>query len=262
MRDIHARYRRYVFKLDKSGLCLARRDYFLMSTLRSHLPAFMRRHLEHTRPRSRAWGHGRPGARWVLRAKSSSSNATCWRAQAATARKEHGMILRLAFYIVMTFASLPIIRGQADVQAVAVFDFELIDTSLEGAINGLRADEQARLGRLSGQLRQRLAESGRFSLVDITPIASEARASNLQACGGCDTRLAKHVGAAFAITGTVQKVSNLILNMSIYIRDVPSGRTIAAMSADMRGNTDESWSRTLDWLIRNRLLAPGHGARQ
>jgi uncharacterized protein DUF2380 len=35
-----------------------------------------------------------------------------------------------------------------------------------------------------------------------------------------------------------------------------------AMSADMRGNTDESWSRTLDWLIRNRLLAPGHGARQ
>jgi hypothetical protein len=27
------------------------------------------------------------------------------------------------------------------------------------------------------------------------------------------------------------------------------------MSVDMRGNTDESWSRALDWLIRNRLLA-------
>jgi hypothetical protein len=26
------------------------------------------------------------------------------------------------------------------------------------------------------------------------------------------------------------------------------------MSADMRGNTDETWSRTLDWLVRNRLL--------
>jgi hypothetical protein len=118
-----------------------------------------------------------------------------------------------------------------------------------------------RLGHLGDQLRQRLAESGRFSLVDITPIASEARQSNLQACGGCDTSLAKRVGAELAITGTVQKVSNLILNMNIYVRDVSSGGTVATMSADMRGNTDESWSRTLDWLIRNRLLAPGYGAR-
>jgi hypothetical protein len=202
------------------------------------------------------------GARWDLRAKLSSSSVTCWRAQAAAVWKEFGIILQLTFYIVITVAFLPITRGQADAQAVAAFDFELIDTSLEGATNGLRADEQARLDRLSDQLRQRLTESGRFSLVDITPIASEARASNLQACGGCDTRLAKRLGAELAITGTVQKVSNLILNMNVYIREVSWGRTIAAMSADMRGNTDESWSRTLDWLIRNRLLAPGYGARQ
>jgi hypothetical protein len=166
------------------------------------------------------------------------------------------MVLLHICYIVLTCGLLAVISASADAQAVAVFDFELIDTSLEGAINGLRGDEQTRLGRLSDQLRQRLAESGRFSLVDVTPIADEARESNLQACGGCDTRLAKRVGAELAITGTVQKVSNLILNMNIYIRDVSSGGTVAAMSADMRGNTDESWSRTLDWLIRNRLLVP------
>jgi hypothetical protein len=40
---------------------------------------------------------------------------------------------------------------------------------------------------------------------------------------------------------------------------ISSRATITAMSADMRGNTDESWSRTLDWLVRNRLLAPGYG---
>src|SRR5262245_22225059 len=82
---------------------------------------------------------------------------------------------------------------------------------------------------------------------------------NLQACGGCDTRLARRIGAEMAITGTVQKVSNLILNMNIYVRDASSGATIAAMSADMRGNTDESWSRTLNWLVHNRLLAAGYG---
>ena len=68
-------------------------------------------------------------------------------------------------------------------------------------------------------------------------------------------RLAQRIGAELAITGTVQKVSNLILNMNIYVRDA----TIAAMSADMRGNTDETWSRTLNWLVHNRLLAPGYG---
>jgi hypothetical protein len=190
--------------------------------------------------------------------ESNSSIATYWRAQA----RQFAIIVQLTFYIVITFAFLPIMCGQADAEAVAAFEFELIDTSLEGAINGVRADEQARLARLSDQLRQRLTESGRFSLVDITPIADEARASNLQACGGCDSRLAKRVGADLAITGTVQKVSNLILNINIYIRDVSSGRTIAAMSVDMRGNTNESWSRALDWLIRNRLLAPDYGARQ
>ena len=95
-------------------------------------------------------------------------------------------------------------------------------------------------------MRQLLRNSGQFSLVDITPIAREAQASNLQACGGCDMRLAQRIGAELAITGTVQKVSNLILNMNIYVRDASTGATIAAMSADMRGNTNETWSRTLD----------------
>jgi Protein of unknown function (DUF2380) len=32
--------------------------------------------------------------------------------------------------------------------------------------------------------------------------------------------------------------------VNIYIRDASSGRAVAAVSADMRGNSDESWSRT------------------
>jgi Protein of unknown function (DUF2380) len=171
------------------------------------------------------------------------------------------MTMRTLSYLLMPWAVLLVLAGPAGAQSVAAFDFELIDTSLEGSINGLRADEQARLARLSDQLRQRLRESGRFTLVDIAPVAAEARASNLQACGGCDTRLAQRVGAELAVTGTVQKVSNLILNMNIHMREVSSGRTVAAMSADMRGNTDESWSRALDWLLRNRLLAPDYGVR-
>jgi hypothetical protein len=37
---------------------------------------------------------------------------------------------------------------------------------------------------------------------------------------------------------------------------------IMAASADMRGNTDEAWTRTMSYLIRNRLLAPNYGKRE
>ena len=149
---------------------------------------------------------------------------------------------RMIMWLALCGAILCALVGVTPIEAqtVAVFDFELIDTSLEGETRGLRADEHARLIRLSDHLRRRLTESGRFALLDITTVANEARASNLQACGGCDARLAKRIGADLAITGTVQKISNLILNMNIYVRDASSGATIAAMSADMRGNTDES----------------------
>ena len=165
-------------------------------------------------------------------------------------------------YLVTLWVVLFVSCGPAVAQSIAVFDFELINTSLEGEIRGVRPDEQERLARLSDQLRQLLRDSRRFSLVDITPIASEAQASNLQACGGCDIHLAQRIGAELAITGTVQKVSNLILSMNIYVRDASPGATIAAMSADMRGNTDETWSRTLNWLVGNRLLAPGYGLQR
>jgi hypothetical protein len=170
-------------------------------------------------------------------------------------------LMRLACAVAVSWVFLLAVQAPAHAQTVAVFDFELIDTSLEGEIRGARPDEQARLDQVSSRLREKLKDSGRFSLVDIAPVAAEARASNLQGCGGCDTRLAGRVGAELSITGTVQKVSNLILNMNIYVREASSGATLAAMSADMRGNTDESRFRTLDWLIRNRLLAPDYGAR-
>src|SRR5215472_4434963 len=96
-------------------------------------------------------------------------------------------------YVVALWALLFVSCGPTAAQSVAIFDFELIDTSLEGAMRGARADELERLARLSDRLRQLLRDSGRFSLVDITPIASEAQASNLQACGGCDMRLARRI---------------------------------------------------------------------
>jgi hypothetical protein len=50
------------------------------------------------------------------------------------------------------------------VPAVAVFDFELFDTSLEGEVKGENPDEQQRLILISDLLRQLLSESGSSAL--------------------------------------------------------------------------------------------------
>lgn len=137
----------------------------------------------------------------------------------------------------------------------AIFPFILDDTSLEGEMDGARADQAARLGRLDEQLRDLLVTSGRCVPVDVAPVAVEARASDLRTCGACAVDLAKRLGARLVVVGWVQKVSNLIININVMVRDVGSGRLVAGGSVDIRGNTDLSWSRGLRFLARERLLA-------
>jgi hypothetical protein len=57
-----------------------------------------------------------------------------------------------------------------------------------------------------------------------------------------------------AAWGTVQKVSNLILNINVYIRDAETAKLTFSRSVDIRGNNDVSWQRGLDYLLRHYLL--------
>jgi hypothetical protein len=135
----------------------------------------------------------------------------------------------------------------------AVFDFGFDDTSLQGQEQGPRADEQTRLKALDTQLRQELAKSGCCQIVDLLPVAKQTENIDMWRCNGCDVDFAGKAGGTISVTGWVQKVSNLILNINVVARDVTTGRIIAAGSVDVRGNTDESWSRGLAYLLRDRL---------
>ncbi|MHC2333035.1 hypothetical protein ACVIW0_002324 [Bradyrhizobium sp. USDA 4454] len=175
---------------------------------------------------------------------------------------ETRVCMRSASAVVVSLLLMSLAAARAEPPKLAVFDLEMIDTSLQGEVNGPRTDEQARLLRTGDQVRKELADSGKFRVLDIAPVNAAAHGSNLQACGGCDVKLAGELGADLAMTGVVQKVSNLILNINLYLRDVHTGQLVTAASVDMRGNTDESWSRATDYLVRNRLLAPNYGAPQ
>ena len=158
----------------------------------------------------------------------------------------------LSAAVVLATAPYGAARAQ-DAIPVAIFDFELIDTSLEGELAGPRADETARLAMLGDMLREAYGADPRYDVVDIGPVHDAARERNLQSCGGCDRGLARTLGADVSITGTVQKVSNLILNINVYLRDTGEEGEARAFSADIRGNDDRSWRRGLQWLMRNRL---------
>jgi len=132
---------------------------------------------------------------------------------------------------------------------IAVFDFALNNTSPAAST----LEELARLQRLSQQLRDGL--SSRFTLVDMGPIQGRlARVDSIRGCNGCELDLAREVGAQQVAYGWVQKVSNLILNVNVVVEDAGSGRTLHAESVDIRGNTDESWSRGLRYLLNERMF--------
>jgi len=145
--------------------------------------------------------------------------------------------------------------GAAEPARLAVFDFELIDSSLQGELQGLDPADAARLRTIEAELRERLAASGRFELVDTAPAAAEVDAAGyLWSCNGCEVAIARRLDADLALVGWVQKVSNLILNLNVVIRDAATREQVFATSVDIRGNTDESWAHGIRYLLENRLL--------
>ncbi|HET6605328.1 MAG TPA: DUF3280 domain-containing protein [Rhodopila sp.] len=135
----------------------------------------------------------------------------------------------------------------------AVFNFDLHDTSLQGEEQGPKPAEQGRLHALDEQLRSLLAKSGCCTILPLGKVAEKTASIDMSNCNGCDADFAREIGARLAVTGSVQKVSNLILNINLSVRDVASGQVVHAGSVDIRGNTDESWSRGLSYLLRDRL---------
>jgi hypothetical protein len=142
----------------------------------------------------------------------------------------------------------------AEIPKVAFFGFQLINTSVEP----ITPAEEQRIHMLDDMFRQELAASGRFQLLSIPDALQQEIASGpgIPNCNGCQREYAQKVGADWAAWGTVQKVSNLILNINLYIEDEHLGKLQFVKSVDIRGNTDESWRRGLDYLLRNYLFAP------
>ncbi len=144
---------------------------------------------------------------------------------------------------------LPLAQAQAAAPKTMVFDFYLDNTSMEPTSDA----EKARIKMISDALRAGLQKSQQY---DVIPGSSKPLTSvpNFSQCTDQQIDDARKAGAALAACGWVQKVSNLILNLNLIIQDTKTGKALHGGSVDIRGNTDDSWSRGLHYLLQEHVF--------
>lgn len=140
--------------------------------------------------------------------------------------------------------------------SIAFLGLGFIDSSTEGAYNGVRADETQRREMVEDLVRTRFTDEG-FQLVPLDPVAEDlAKTLNPADCAGCEVRFGARLGADYVLVGEIQKVPNLILSMNLVLRESATGQMIRGQSVDIRSNTDDSWMRGMNYILKNHYFKP------
>lgn len=149
------------------------------------------------------------------------------------------------------------VRAQAEVPPLAFAGFELIDEQPDPVRTAL---QPPRLARLGDQMARGLHDRGLYRVAGLDSDADRISAAVAQVrttvdllhrCNGCLDPIAEAAQVRLVGVGWVQRVSNLILNLNLAVWDVPQDRMTLTKSVDIRGDTDESWRRGVDYMLRD-----------
>ena len=143
--------------------------------------------------------------------------------------------------------------AETEPPALAVLGFDLVDDHPDAARAELL---QPRLAAIKTQLEKGLHERGLYRVVD--PAAAQdliniQRAGNefLYRCNDCLADVGKRLDTRLVAVGWVQRVSELILNINVLVLDSQTGAEVLSKSVDLRGNTDETWTRGVNFMLRD-----------
>ena len=145
--------------------------------------------------------------------------------------------------------------AETEPPALAVLGFELVDDHPDP----VRAELlHSRLAAIKKQLEQGLHERKLYRVVDTDTIAAQAlinaqreRNQFLYRCNDCLADVGKRLGTRLVAVGWVQRVSELILNVNVSVQDSQTGVEVLTKSVDLRGNTDETWARGVNFMLRD-----------
>ena len=143
--------------------------------------------------------------------------------------------------------------AESEPPTLAVLVFDLVDDHPDP----VRAELlRPRLAAIKTQLEKGLHERGLYRVLD--PAAAQdliniQRASNefLYRCNDCLADVGKRLDTRLVAVGWVQRVSELILNINVMVLDSQTGVEVLSKSVDLRGNTDETWARGVNFMLRD-----------
>jgi hypothetical protein len=143
-------------------------------------------------------------------------------------------------------------------QKAAVLPFDLIfqvrEDDFFGAPREANEDEKKRLTSAVEQLKDMMRADGRYEPIEIKGLDEElAKAAPLYKCQ-CEIDFGKKLGADVVITGTFDKGSETLINVTFREFDVASGKLKRSMKAIIQGDTDVGWQNAVRWIAKNRML--------
>lgn len=150
--------------------------------------------------------------------------------------------------------------GDAGPTKIAVYDFELNDFSAGGGVIAMDERDRQYLGEATAEARRRLAQSGRYALVDTAPVGGEApvKAHDIRNCGTCIGALTRKLGAGQGVLGTITRINRTEYTLLVQFFDAGSGEPVANYYTSLRMGANYAWPRGVTWLMKNRVLAePG-----
>ena len=153
-------------------------------------------------------------------------------------------------------ASMPALSAAAPAPiGVAVFDFELEDASAAAVATGVAVADVATLADVTTGVRDLLAQSGRYHVLDVSGTSEDAvRKHALRDCGGCEVPIARQLGADQSLIGVVRRVSRTEYTIGFQVRDTRTGAVVSRGDSGLRMGADYSWKRGAEHLIRDRVL--------
>ncbi|WP_454633455.1 DUF2380 domain-containing protein [Bradyrhizobium cenepequi] len=138
---------------------------------------------------------------------------------------------------------------------LAVFDFELEDTTAAAAASGITASDAAQLADVTSGVRELFAQSGRYRVIEIGGANAEAvKTHTLRDCGGCEAGIALKLGADQSLIGVVRRVSRTEYTIGFQVRDARTGDVVSRADSGLRMGADYSWRRGAVRLVRGHLL--------
>ena len=137
---------------------------------------------------------------------------------------------------------------------IAVFDFELEDSTPSAALLSKPTTGAAAMDKVSNAAREELARSGHFIVIDASksdakPVAQKA----LRDCDGCEAGIAQQLGAQQSLIGVVSKVTQTDYYVVIRIRDARTGKILDQQEANFAGD-EQGWATGVRMLIRHQVL--------